>query len=72
MKDDTVYHIDIIDEYGNEPVTMSRDYAIELATYYANKRLDPVTIYMSVHGSAKTYGALTVYPEIKERLDKNV
>ena len=69
MKDDTVYHIGVLDENGNFPITMSRDYAIELASYYANKRMEPVTISMTVHGSAKVYGEYTIYPDITERFD---
>ena len=69
MTNDVVYHIDAFDEYGNLPITMSRDYAIELATYYANKENRPVMISMSVHGTARSFAELTIYPDCSERLD---
>ena len=69
MTNDIVYHIDAFDEYGNCPITMSRDYAIELATYYANKENRPVMISMSVHGSARSFAELTIYPDNAERFD---
>ena len=69
MTNDIVYHIDAFDEYGNCPITMSRDYAIELATYYANKLNEPVKISMTVHGSCKVFAELTIYPDNAERFD---
>ena len=63
MGNDVVYHIDAFDEFGNLPITMSRDYAIELARYYANKENRPVMISMTVHGTARSFAELTIYPE---------
>lgn len=72
MTNDNVYHIDAFDEYGNLPINMSRDYAIELATYYANKENRPVTISMSVHGTARSFAELTIYPYNAERFDDEI
>lgn len=72
MTNDVVYHIDAFDEYGNLPFTMSRDYAIELATYYANKENRPVMISMSVHGTARSFAELTIYPDNTERLEDEI
>lgn len=50
-------------------LSMNRDYAIEHAKYYANKRNEPITIAVRLHGSAKRICELTIYPDNAERLD---
>lgn len=60
------YEIGVTDEFGDMPITYNRYDAFELAKYYANEDKEPVTITVTVNGSARPVCELTIYPDMKE------